>query len=1107
MTATVDARTKGRTASVDADDPLLRDVFAYAAVGIAVLDEEGNFAAVNPALSAMLGYAVGEIRGRSLAMVFPPEDAAAALKAHRDFIGGGGMPTGEWRLRHKDGAFFTAGITAGRVIHKNGRRHLVVTVQDLGELKRAQEFLRETEKTSRALLDAFSGAAVLTTVEGVVLAANEAAARDLGGDRRNVLGRNLFDSLPPAVAGERRARAAKVAASRQPATFEDTDGARWFHVAIHPLGGKGGVVDRLAVFTRDVTARRVAEDGLRDQVEFQRTLIGAMPSPIYYKDTSGIYLGCNQAFADFVGRPVEEIVGKTVLDVAAPELAESYHEADLELLRRGGVMTYETLIRHADGTMHDVLASKSTFRRADGSVGGLIGTLVDITERKRAEDMLRSVAERVSGVVGESFFRTLVAYLATTLKVDYAFVGRLTADGRAVRTIAFFAHGRRVDDVEMPLEGTPCQQAIEREACFFESGLRQRFPASRLLAEMRAESYVGTPLTDSQQRPVGILAVLGERPLENPKTALSLLQIFAGRAAAEMDRMRAEAALRESEERYALAAQGANDGLWDWDLKVDAVFYSARWKQMLGCADAEVGTSPDEWFNRVHAEDLPGLKQEIAAHLEGAATHLMTECRVRHTDGGFRWVLVRGLAVRQPDGAPYRMAGSFTDITDRKRAEDQLLHDAFHDALTGLRNRPLFMDRLEQAIGRIERREGAGRYAVLVIDIDRFKVVNDSLGHIAGDELLMSVARRLEACIRPGDTLARFGGDEFTVLIEDVRDVGEAKARADQILAALTRPIRLAGREVFTSASIGIALGGAGTVPGDVLRNADLAMYRAKSRGRARYEVFEETMHASAVQLLEMETDLRRALERAELELHYQPIIDLRSGTLVAFEALLRWNHPQRGMIAPMEFIPLAEETGLIVPIGNWVLAAACRQMAEWRARFDGKAPQWVNVNVSGKQLNDAGLIDAIRTVLDETGVPGKALKVEITESVLMENPEATNGLLGRLRDLDIGLCIDDFGTGYSSFSYLHRFPIDTLKIDKSFVGRMGVNTEEFEIVRTILTLAETLGMGSVAEGVETADQVLQLRLLDCQYVQGFHFSRPVPAADAADLIARDQKW
>ena len=574
-----------------------------------------------------------------------------------------------------------------------------------------------------------------------------------------------------------------------------------------------------------------------------------------------------------------------------------------------------------------------------------------------------------------------------------------------------------------------------------------------------------------------------------------------------IERKNFEEALRASEERYALAISGANDGLWDWDLEKDRIYYSTRWKEMIGYDEDELSVYPEEWFSRVHPDELARLKQEISDHLSGRSLHFKHEHRMRHRDGSYRWMLSRGIAVRGASGKPRRMAGSLTDIHARKMTEQQLLHDAMHDALTDLPNWALFMDRLGIAIAQCKRREDH-QFAVLFLDLDRFKNINDSLGHAVGDLLLISIARRFRAFLRPGDTVARLGGDEFAILADAIESPSDATRIAERINEELSRPFDLQGHEVFTSASIGLALSSTGyDRPEEVLRDADTAMYRAKSLGKARHAIFDQEMHRRAVELLSLETDLRRAVRRDEFRVHYQPIVALSTGVLEGFEALVRWEHPTKGLVYPEEFISVAEETGLIVPLGWNVLHEACSQTAAWQKRFPADEHLTVSVNLSGKQFRQPELVDRIREILADSALEPSRLCLEITESMIMENAESAVNKMRQLRDVGVELHIDDFGTGYSSLSYLHRLPTHTIKIDRSFVRRMSERNGKSQIVGTIVTLARNLGMRVAAEGLETAEQLARLRQLECEYGQGFFFSKPLDHGDAGRLIASQPRW
>lgn len=438
-------------------------------------------------------------------------------------------------------------------------------------------------------------------------------------------------------------------------------------------------------------------------------------------------------------------------------------------------------------------------------------------------------------------------------------------------------------------------------------------------------------------------------------------------------------------------------------------------------------------------------------------------------------------------------------------SKEHFRHAAFHDSLTDLPNRSLFSDYLKLAIER-SKRQSDYLFAVLFLDLDRFKYINDSLGHSFGDQLIVELARRLQSSLRQVDTVSRFGGDEFAILLDGISDPSDAIRVAEKIQQELLRPFELGGHEAYTSASIGIALSSAGyDQPDYILRDADTAMYRAKDAGKACYELFDLEMHSRAVIRMRLENDLRRALERDEFCLYYQPIMSVETSRLSGFEALVRWQHPERGLVAPSEFIPVAEETGLIVPLGSWILENACRQMQDWHTLHPANRALTMNVNLSSKQLIQSGLVQEVKEILEKTQLPARSLKLEITESVVMENAELATTMLKQLSDLNVHLCIDDFGTGYSSLSYLHRFPVDTLKIDRSFVNRIEEKDENVEIVRTIATLARNLGMEVVAEGVESEDQLACLKALKCEYAQGYLFSRPLTADRASAFINSDR--
>jgi diguanylate cyclase (GGDEF)-like protein/PAS domain S-box-containing protein len=566
------------------------------------------------------------------------------------------------------------------------------------------------------------------------------------------------------------------------------------------------------------------------------------------------------------------------------------------------------------------------------------------------------------------------------------------------------------------------------------------------------------------------------------------------------EKKEAEQRLHAAQERYELAVRGANDGLWDWDLVTGEMYLSPRWKDMLGFAPEELANSPETWMDRLHPDDRARVQLELDDHIASRSAVFESENRILHNDGTYRWMLSRGIAVRTPGGKAKRMAGSQTDITGNKSS----------DPLTGLANRLLFTERLAQ-IMRDTRRGRSTDYAVLFLDVDRFKVVNDSLGHLAGDSLLRQIAERLKSCVRLTDTVsrlygsatvARLGGDEFAILIERLNDPNAAGLIADRVLGEFARPFQLDGREIVSTFSVGVAVGTEDhLVPEDILRDADIAMYEAKTSGKARAQVFDPGMRTRAVDRMEMEGDIRTGIDRGEFIVAYQSKVELDTGEITGFEALVRWNHPTRGMLFPSDFIPIAEETGLIVPLGYWVLISACAQLKEWQTRsMNGNLN--ISVNISSRQFAEADLIERVATIVRESGIEPRTLDLELTETAVMQNPDAAAKTLRQLKALGIGLNMDDFGTGYSSLNYLQRFPFDTIKIDRSFVAGLGSRAENRELIRTIVDLAKNFNMKVVAEGVETQVQSAELRALGCHEGQGYLFSRPVSAPAAGELIA-----
>jgi diguanylate cyclase (GGDEF)-like protein/PAS domain S-box-containing protein len=602
------------------------------------------------------------------------------------------------------------------------------------------------------------------------------------------------------------------------------------------------------------------------------------------------------------------------------------------------------------------------------------------------------------------------------------------------------------------------------------------------------------------------------------------------------ERKQAESALRESEARYRYLFEESTVALWEADMSrvrqrfdewgrqgvanLRAFFESqpgmlAEIASLVSLTDmnraalalygaaskAEFGQSLDRILG---GNSYDGLLSQLAALADGR-TEFEWEGPIHTLPGDRLTVYLRCSVVRGYEASLSKVIISITDITERKRAEERLQYAAFHDALTGLPNRALFFDRLGHVLQRQRRRRDAG-FAVLFLDFDRFKVVNDSLGHLVGDQLLIAAAQRLAACVRSLDTVARLGGDEFVVLLEDLAGPDSATAVADRIQHALQQPFELNGHSIFISSSIGIVLSDtAPDRPEDILRDADAAMYRAKARGKARYEVFHDEMRTDALARLQLETDLRRAIEQEEFRVYYQPIVALESGRVTGFEALARWQHPELGLLLPGAFMAVAEDTGLIVPIGEWLLRAACRQLAAWQAQFPADPPLTVSVNLSSRQVAQPELDALVAAVLAETGIAPHSLRLEITERTIIDENPTTAGVLARLKALGVQLEIDDFGTGYSALSYLQRLQWDALKIDRSFIKQLSLEGSHGAVVRTILALGHSLDLHIIAEGVESPEQLARLQALGCHTGQGFLFGRPVEPDEAVSLLEKPE--
>ena len=887
------------------------------------------------------------------------------------------------------------------------------------------------------------------------------------------------------------------------------------------FGRLAGAFDAMAEDLQSRTA------DLRQREERFRALIEAGSDAIIVVDALGTIAYASPSVERVFGFAPEALTGANLLLLASPatqtdlaqRLLASKDTQDSQLVN-------EIALQHANGGLVRVEAvAKNLLDRP--AVDGIVITLRDVTARRAAEDgrvaalererAARAEAEGLLALIAQlgaemqpaNVLLALVEGAATLFEAETAHYSVAGADG-------FFHPSAWLGErwIELPL-AVPIAGSIM--GMVWQSG--RTYHSNDLEADPHSDhasdgvyglrAMLCAPVLDTNGAPLGVVALFNpghERGFSaRDERLLEGLCRYAGaivqRAHAAAAHLAVVEELRQSEAARLRAEEHLHNAVDNAPLVIFALDRDGIFTLSEGQGLAASGQAPGEVVGRSAFDvyrDAPLIAEQIGAALAGRSVESTFEVGAVVFDA-------RYAPLRDGDGEVVGVIGAALDVTDRRLAEAQLQHQAFHDALTGLPNRTLFLDRLEQALARAQRQQrGPG---VLFLDLDRFKVVNDSLGHSVGDELLREAARRLAGLLRVGDTVARLGGDEFTVLLEEIHRVEDALRVAEAIADAFRQPFRVDGRELFVTTSIGVACSPAGSeTAADLLRRADIAMYQAKSSGRSRAVAYDGAMDVRLVETLEVETDLRHALDRGELRLHYQPIVDIATGRTEGVEALVRWQHPERGLVPPSEFIPLAEETGLILPIGAWVLEEACHQMAIWLSERANDEPLTVSVNLSARQLHEPGLLTLVNDVLARTGLPPAALQLELTESMIMQNVEATIATLHQLKRLGVGLAVDDFGTGYSSLSYLARFPVDVLKVDRAFVMTMTQEEGTAAIVEATVALAHALGMDVTAEGVELPEQLAWLRRLHCDNGQGYYFSRPAAADTITALFAAEHE-
>ncbi len=919
-------------------------------------------------------------------------------------------------------------------------------------------------------------ALVLLDPSGCVSWTSPATSALLGYEPHALVGQSMVDLAHPDDLGralEHGAEALDTDTELDPVLVRIRQGdGTWRHVevAAGTVADDVGTVTGVVLNLRDADDRIRAEEALRRSEERFRTLVQHSTDAVVVIDDATHITYASPAVENLFGRPPAAFLGTDGHSYVHPEdaglLAEFLRVVEvpgLALTRELRVLDGDEVWRWAEVTATNLLD--------DETVEGVVIHIRDVSERRAAEDALRE-SERLFRSLAQSsptgIYRQDAAGRCVYVNERWQEITGLSGDealGDGWRRIVH-PDDRAWLGVE-PDSGTP-------------PPLQAEFRVVRPNGEVRWVAIRTAPIVDGHDRVTGTVGTLEDITdrIEAHRDNQRLIDIF----------------------------EATNDLVGISDPEGRLLYLNQAARRFFELPD-HGGLDGLNLADRLSPTVIERLVTEIVPQLD-ADGMWSGELTLVRNDGSPVPVLAQLLVHRDNDGRMEFFSAVMHDISERKQFESALAHQATHDPLTGLPNRSLLLERLGISLERARRR--GGRVAVLFLDLDHFKVVNDSLGHALGDRLLLAIADRLASALRPGDTIARFGGDEFVVLCQDLHGRADAIAIAERINGAVSGPFVIDEVEVFVGMSIGIAFPDrltAETDPATLIRDADAAMYRAKERGRGRWEVFDNAMRASAVDRLDIENALRRALERRELRVHYQPVADLRTGEVVGVEALLRWEHTERGLLLPGEFIAVAEETGLIVPIGSWVLEQACRQLVRWDAAVPTATPLSLAVNLSGRQLGHPGLVDGIGEVLGETGIDPARVELEITESVLMDDVEMSQDTLARLRGLGVRLAVDDFGTGYSSLSYLRRFPVDLLKVDRSFVDGLGSDPSDSAIAAAVISLAHTLGLHAVAEGVETAEQLAELRALGCDRAQGFLLARPAPGDAVAELLAQGPRW
>lgn len=1071
-----------------------------------VTDRRGRIIEVNDGFCEISGYSREELVGATHKLISSGHHPDSFWDDMWQTIIRGDTWRSEVCNRAKDGSLYWVDSTNIPQFDSKGEIERFISLRfDITQKKRAEAARRAAHAELQSILNAAQRTAITAAnAEGRITMFSAGAERMLGYSAEEAMGQRSFElyMLESEIIERIEERSKELG---RPVDGSDAmawnakrggyDERRWTyvckdgrHITVNAIitatfDAEGEVTGYVCV-SEDITEKLESERRLEAQRAEQRAIIDAIPSSVWYKDSDLRILDCNISAIRSSGLRREDIIGKLTQDLVSPGDVDNVVRADklaLESVRPtlGRIEKFES----SNGETRYLRMDKTPLRNEAGEVDRLVVISTDISDVVRANDQLREAEERLDMALSAS----------STGLWDW----NLEDDSTHFNHVVFEIIGYRPGELDMsmltwrdlchPKDLSRVQQAIDDHI----AGKTETY-SCEYRVRRRDDAYVWI-------RDVG--QIVDRDDAGKPRRIVGVYIDIQELRDALGEAERSHGELERSQQRFELAIEGSRDAIFDWNLATDEVWFSPRWLQLLKVSEGALGSTIPGLLWHVVPEDADRLNRELAQFVESREERFDSEFQLVDGNDEPVWVMMRAVAFRDAAGKATRVAGSVADITSLKEAQAAMERLVQQDHLTGLASRTRLAERLEHAVKRARR--NSSQCGVLFFDFDRFKVVNDSLGHDVGDELLCSIADRLRENVRETDTPARFGGDEFVILLEDLAQASDAMLVADKLLGVCAAPHQIRGHSLVSTASIGLVTSGyEGATASDLLRYADAAMYEAKRNGRACIVEFDKAMFDAQQRSAELEEELQSAIARNELELHYQPVIDLQTGGIVSVEALLRWNHSTKGTIPPGQFISIAEESRQIVAIGEWVIMEACRQLVDWRERGIAENDFAVSVNASKVQLLTPGFEKMLVGHVDDYGLPRNALKVEVTETTIVDNRSDIGDVLRSLRDQSIIIMMDDFGTGHSSLSVLHNLPVDELKIDQSFIRHADKNRELVAITSSILTLAEHLSLKTIGEGIEAQEHVALLQSLGCTYGQGYFWSKPVPAAEFEKLLS-----